>query len=749
MQNFAVDVPDSGPWHGQWLWQAEDGPADTWMCFRRTVTIANPAQVPALRIAADSKYWLWVNGELVVREGALKRGPNRSDTWLDVVDVRAQLRVGANTIAVLVWYWGKHGFAHWSSGRGGLLIDGGAAFSSDGKWRACVHPAFAHAADPQPNFRLAEHHVRFDARADLSGWTEPAFDDHAWPLATVKGAPGTAPWGQLWPRPLPQWRDYGETLITALPMPKMNAAAGETGEVHVSSGEPITLPLPYNAQVTPIIEVTANGGELVTLFMDHYCGGGAGKDFNVRAEYVCRPGRQRFEAPGWMNGHALTAVMPAGLQVHALGWRESGYDTDFSGDFTCNDDFYQVLWQKARRTLYVTMRDTYMDCPDRERAQWWGDVVVELGETAYALCPKAHALTRKAILDLVRWQRDDGVLFSPTPGCWEHELPPQMLAAVSPYGFMTYFRNTGDVALMREVYPAVRRYLALWQVDETGLAVHRAGGWDWGDWGEQVDQVLIDNGWLILAYAAAIEHAELAGEIADAADWRARHVALIAACRAQLCSAEGFRAAARSGVSDDRGNALMVLAGVALPEHTSAVLTVFAQVQLSSPYMEKYVLEALFRLGRPELALARMRARYAPMVASPLTTLWELWASVSWSSVNHAWAGGPLTLLSECVVGLAPATPGWRTFTLTPAMGELSQVSATVASVSGTISAEITRDATGHQVVVTVPVDCAGLVSLPGARATLDGVAVAGERRAGRILIAVGPGTHRVTAAAA
>jgi alpha-L-rhamnosidase len=108
------------------------------MCFRRTVTIADPAQVPALRIAADSKYWLWVNGALVVREGALKRGPNRSDTWLDVVDVRAQLRSGANTIAVLVWYWGKHGFAHWSSGRGGLLIDGGAALSTDAQWRACV-----------------------------------------------------------------------------------------------------------------------------------------------------------------------------------------------------------------------------------------------------------------------------------------------------------------------------------------------------------------------------------------------------------------------------------------------------------------------------------------------------------------------------------------------------------------------------------------------------------------------------------
>ena len=28
-----------------------------------------------------------------------------------------------------------------------------------------------------------------------------------------------------------------------------------------------------------------------------------------------------------------------------------------------------VTFCKSRRTLYVTMRDTYMDCPERERAQ--------------------------------------------------------------------------------------------------------------------------------------------------------------------------------------------------------------------------------------------------------------------------------------------------------------------------------------------------------------------------------------------
>ncbi len=56
---------------------------------------------------------------------------------------------------------------------------------------------------------------------------------------------------------------------------------------------------------------------------------------------------------------------------------------------------------KARRTLYVTMRDTYMDCPERERAQWWGDVVNELGESFYALDPKSRFRAQKGILELI------------------------------------------------------------------------------------------------------------------------------------------------------------------------------------------------------------------------------------------------------------------------------------------------------------------------------------------------------------
>ena len=60
------------------------------------------------------------------------------------------------------------------------------------------------------------------------------------------------------------------------------------------------------------------------------------------------------------------------------GNRQSGYNTEFDGSFVSDDEFFNTLWIKARDTAYVNIRDTFMDCPDRERAPWLGDAVNEM-----------------------------------------------------------------------------------------------------------------------------------------------------------------------------------------------------------------------------------------------------------------------------------------------------------------------------------------------------------------------------------
>ena len=657
------------------------------------------------RVAADTKYWLWLNDSLVVREGGLKWGPVPGGYYVDEVDLQPYLREGRNRIAVLVWYFGKDGFSHQSSGRAGLWLDAPAlGLRTDSTWRAGVHEAFSRdSGEPYPNYRLPESNVAFVAtnasplyRADqtLYGYAgDPApalpFDRGPADPAARLGRSGKSA-----PRPIPQWKDFG-----------LRSYADAPAFPFVSDGTPLRLALPYNAQVTAALTVTPPASaraDTIDIRTDNYRGGGPP---NVRTIYVPRPGvRQTFESPGWFNGHHVIYTIPAGTTVHDLCYRETGFATEFTGAFDCDDPFYNRLWQKARRTLYVTMRDSYMDCPDRERAQWWGDVVLEAGETAYALDRSSDQLTRKAIRELMDWQRPDSTIYSPVPaGNWNGELPTQMLASVGRYGIWNYVLHSGDKALIQEVYPAVKRYLALWETDASGLVVARKGGWTWGDWGDNKDMPLIFNGWYYLALDGQAKLADRAGDPGGARRARERMNRLAQAFNDRFWTGTAYRSPGHTGPPDDRGQALAVVAGIVPKAYYPKLRRVLREQRHASPYFEKYVLEALFRMGYADDALARMKDRFGPMVNDPRTTLWEGWeigsAKYGGGTDNHAWSGGGLTLLSQFVAGVQPLAPGYTRVRIRPQLGSLNRVTATVDTPLGPLTVRARR--VGDEVEVT------------------------------------------------
>ena len=673
-------------WRGEWIAAAgAETRRNSWHAFRRTVELdAVPARAP-VRIAASDKYWLWVNGRLVVFEGQLKRGPTREDGYYDTVDLAPYLEPGLNTVAALVWYWGRSGYSHRSVGQAGFLFEarlGGQSVASNGSWRALALPAYGAAAPPHPATAITEPHIRYDARRAVPGWREPGFDDAAWPAARTLGRPPVSPYNRLVPRPVPMWRDSGlreYESISGLP------SGTEGGEV--------VARLPYNAQVTPWLEVEAEPGRTIVIRTDTYV---TSRKISVRSEYVTRSGRQEYESYGWMSGHEVRYSIPPGVRVLALGYRETGYDADFAGRFRSDDPLLDALWVKARRTLYVNMRDNHMDCPDRERAQWWGDVVVQQGQVFYSLdADTGPLLLRKAARQLAEWQRDDGALVSPIPygvGMNSPEIPLQILASVGWYGLWYYYRYTGDEETLARAYPAVRDYLGLWRMGVDGLVEHRPGDWSWADWGDHADYRLLENAWYYLALKGAAAVAGALGADADSVRYTDRMRTLESAFYPRFWRGDHFRSDAHDGAIDDRGNALAVLAGLVREEHRPELLELLRRQEHASPYMEKYVLEALFELGGARAAMDRMRRRYEPMVESPLTTLWEDWQWREWNGYNHAWAGGPLTLLSGHAAGIRPAGPGWDGYEVFPQMGDLRRIAATVATPAGAVEVVLERD---------------------------------------------------------
>ena len=154
-------------WKAKWISkQYYENETNSWLAFRKDVEIEKvPASLVA-RIAVDTKYWLWINGEPVVYEGGLKRGPSIGDGYYDKVEIAPYLKEGANRISVLVWFMGKAGFSHLSSGTCALLFDArcpGLEILSDETWECSVQYGYGTASHPITNYRLSESNIRYDA----------------------------------------------------------------------------------------------------------------------------------------------------------------------------------------------------------------------------------------------------------------------------------------------------------------------------------------------------------------------------------------------------------------------------------------------------------------------------------------------------------------------------------------------------------------------------------------------------------
>ena len=680
---------------------------NTWLCFRKTVHLPGVPGEMIANIAVDSKYWLWINGKMVVFEGGLKRGPAPGATYYDQVDIAPYLEKGENTIALLVWHFGKNGFSHVNSGTAALLFCAqGANLSivSDKSWQCSVYRAYQNTEAPFPNYRLSESNIRFDARKELAGWNMPDFSGKLGASIEIV-APNEMPFGKLVARPIPMWKDGG---LTDYPEVIKN-----------EKRDTIRCRLPYNCQVTPYLHVKAPAGLVVGMLTDNYTGGSAN---NVRAEYITREGEQEYESFGWMNGHEVLYVVPAGVEVLGVKYRETGYNADMKGSFACDDDFYNELWKRSARTLYITMRDNYMDCPDRERAQWWGDEVNELGEAFYVLDPRGWQLATKGIYELINWQRPDGVIASPVPSLnWCKELPLQMLASVGWYGFYTQAFYSDNYSFVPHIYDGLKKYLhEVWQVDDQGMPVVRPGDWNWGDWGTDVDVEVLTTCWYYLALKAEKEFALHLRKLYDANQIGEMMKRISAAFDARYWNGKAYRSKLHNGETDDRAQAMAVVSGLAPAGRYKALLKVFKKEYHASPYMEKYVMEALFMMGEPEFALKRMRDRYAKMMSYPYTTLFEGWGigaeGFGGGTINHAWSGGLLTILSQKLCGIEPLAPGFKQFRVAPQLGSLNKASAVVPTLYGDIRVDIRQQDHKLGIQVVVPQGTTAVVALPGSK---------------------------------
>lgn len=723
---LAVLAQAAQPWSAKWIQAAgcRDS-ANTWQVFRKEVRLNAIPRKLAARIAADSKYWLWVNGQMAVFEGGLKRGPSPHGTYYDEIDIAPYLQKGNNTIALLTVYFGKEGFSHKDSGHGALLFEAGEACGassrppirivSDETWHAAVYPAYGTLRHPAPNWRLPESNICFDARKSWGKWYMPQAKRKLPKAKVLCDQAENAIFGQLVRRPIPLFKDFGLKDYVS------TSYDAETGV--------LACRLPYDAQVTPYLEVEAGpgSGDTIFIYTDH---AKVGAEDCVTAAYIPAEGHQAYESLGWMNGDMVYYKLPKGVEAKVVKYRETGYDTEMVSGFRCSDSFFNELWQRSVRTMYVNMRDTYFDCPDRERSQWWGDIANDIQQSFYVFSPTAWPLVTKGIHELMNWQRSDGTLFSPIPaGNWDKELPCQMLMAVGWYGFRAQAFYSGDYGFVPVVYDRLHRYLhEVWQVDSDGFAQVREGGWSFADWGRHIDLELLTAEWYYLALKAELEFAQRIGRDADATMIGQMMEKMRRNFNRRFWQGSHYRSSSyKDPEIDDRAQALAVLCGFADQGKYAALKEVFVKSRHASPWLELYVQLALFQMGEGKLALERAKERFAQMLAyGDKTTLFEHWG-VS-ASTNHGWSSGMTTILAQEVCGIRPTAPGFQTFEIRPQLSGLASISTNVETHYGFIRVAIEEAGGKTRLTLTVP---------RGTTATV---------RLGQTTRTLGEGTHEVEA---
>ena len=704
-----ISTEEKNDWSAEWIWDKENlTEKNVWMCFDKRLSLKNIPKELIAHISADSKYWLYINGETVVYEGNVKRGPDKNSGYYDSVDISPYLKEGENRICALVWYWDNEtSYSYSGSGQGGFIfeaINDDISIISDKSWKVKRNNAYIDSALYPPNYRLPEYSIYFDAREDIADWLSADYNVSNWEDATEYALGGEGAYGKLYPRGIPFLKDYGLKDYE-------NSKDYENYTVNKLFGEKITVDIPYNAQLTPYLKITAPAGKKIRITTENTAIGA------VSTTYITKEGEQEFETPGWFNGEHITYKIPKGITVISLKYRETGYNSAFSGDFRCDDEFLNSLWQKSLRTLYVTMRDNFMDCPDRERAQWWGDVTSEMIMTMYSMDSNSYLLYQKGVEAMLSHIDETKVLQTVVPINGDYfELPVQQLAGI--VGFLTYYEYTGDKAFVEKVYNASIDYLKLWEIGENNLVVHRSGSWDWPDWGDKADMTAIENAWVYYALSSVQKMAEIIGETDDLEFIKERKDTISKGYKA-LWTENGFRSE-DAKKCDDRANALAVLAGLAEKEQYDTIKAVLTSTKNSSPYMEYYVLEALCKMGEYEAADSRIKERYEDMVNKDYSTLWEFWNS--WQgTMNHAWSGGPLVIMSKHFAGIAPIEAGYEKVKIDPQYALSDTLSCTVPSVKGLITLNYEKTSDNYIINVTLPENMKTVLYIPkGAEVSIN-----------------------------
>lgn len=405
--------------------------------------------------------------------------------------------------------------------------------------------------------------------------------------------------------------------------------------------------------------------------------------------YICKEGRNRFTSLWRRSGRYLLVYLrnpSRPVEIRHIDLIESTYPVNAVGSFRCEDEELTRLWDISARTLKLCMEDTYTDCPLYEQTLWVGDSRQEalFGMTAFG----AHDIARNSILLAAQSLRHFPMVQSQTPSTWGLILPRWSFL----WGLMVwdYYDYTGELGFLRSVWPAVLENLN--------------GGAD------RPEPLLIG------AYDAAIRCAEVLNDVEAEQRLRTRRSAAAERFNQQWSPQfNGYRQVEGPKEGLD-AEATFLAYRFDIPEVENrepafqTVLRAMDELQEdSSPVNTMLLMEALEKADREDLLIELIRHKYAPMLRSNATTVWEHFPTEErdspWPTRSHVhgWSAMPVYFLNRIILGIKPSAPGGTAFIISPRPNGLNWAEGSTGTIHGPVSVRWEIHGESMEIIASAP----------------------------------------------
>jgi len=417
-----------------------------------------------------------------------------------------------------------------------------------------------------------------------------------------------------------------------------------------------------------------------------------------------------------------------------------------ASQFESSDRILNDVWNLCKYSMKATsFAGVYAD-GDRERIPYEGDSYIH--QLSHYAVDREYSLARYSHEYLLR---------HPTwPTEWKQH---SVLMAWADYMY------TGDKESLAEHYDLLQSEKMFQQRARADGLLNTRGLRDIVDWPacerDGFDFREVNTVVNAFYYRTLVEIADLAGAIGrdgDAADYRRRAATLRTAFNRVLFDQQ--RGVYVDGEGSEHAslhaNMMPLAFGLVPNDRVDSVADfVVSRGMACSIYGAQYLLEALYRARRDDVALQRMvskdvRSWYNMLRVGSTITL-EAWddrfkPNQDW---NHPWGAAPANIISRYVLGVRPLEPGFRKTLIRPQPGSLSRASGTVPTIRGPIEISFENEPRGpFRLTLTIPVNIIATVALPfstgtSPTVTLDGRTVKPAVDGDHVVIeAVGSGTH-------